>query len=157
LLDNGFHHLLMILAKSFHSSPYFLRCYEELCMKYTAEGCRNALLIGLRRLNAVVVGVSIILDGYVLGEIILSRSSLTADIYFIYVSEQWRDCGNGAKLYRCFEDTVKERSAFVGAKLSVLIRVPIKHCIVHSISFWRKLGFEGSEDSICLIKTIKNT
>jgi len=148
----------MTLAKSFHSSPYFLRCYEELCKKYTSsEGCRNALLIGLRRLNDVVVDRVSVMGGYVLGEMILSRSSLTADIYFIYVFENCRNCGNGAKLYRCFEDTVKERSAFVGAKLSVLIRVPIKHCIVHSISFWRKLGFEGSEDSICLIKTIKNT
>ena len=56
-------------------------------MKYTAEGCRNGLLIGLRRLNdAVVVGVSIMLDGYVLGEIILSRSSLTADILYMFLN-----------------------------------------------------------------------
>ena len=112
------------------------------------------MLIGLRRLNDVVVGDSSILGGYVLGEISLSRSTLIADIYFIYVFEKWRDCGNSAKLYRCFEDIVKERSAFVGAKVAILIRIPIKHCIVHSIIFWRKLGFEGSEESICLIKTI---
>ena len=124
-------------------------------MKYRMEGCRNAVLIGLRRSNDVVVGCSSMLGGYVLGEISLSRSTLTADIYFIYVFEKWRDCGNGAKLYRCFEDIVKERSAFVGLKVAILVRIPIKHCIVHSIIFWRKLGFEGSEDSICLIKTIK--
>ena len=125
-------------------------------MKYRLEGCRNAVLIGLRRLNdGVVVGASSMLGGYVLGEISLSRSTLSADIYFIYVFDKWRDCGNGAMLYRCFEDIVTERSAYVGVKVGILIRIPIKHCIVHSIIFWRKLGFEGSEDSICLIKSIK--
>lgn len=114
------------------------------------------MLIGLRRLHdAHHVGSSSILRGYVLGEIILSRSSLTADIYFIYVSEKWRGCGNGVKLYRWFEDAVKQRTASVGVKITILIRIPMKHCIVHSIRFWRKLGFEGCEDSICLIKTIK--
>ena len=83
MLDNGFHHLLVTLAKSFRSSPYFLRCYDELCMKYRSEGCRSAVLIGLRRLNDVVVGDSSILGGYVLGEISLSRSTLTADIFYI--------------------------------------------------------------------------
>ena len=43
------------------------------------------MLIGLRRLNDVVVGDSSILGGYVLGEISLSRSTLTADI-FLYMS-----------------------------------------------------------------------
>ena len=124
-------------------------------MKYRSEGCRNAVLVGLRRLNDVVVGASSMLGGYLLGEISLSRSTLTADIYFIYVFDKWRDCGHGATLYRCFEDIVKERSAYVGVKIAILIRIPIKHCIVHSIVFWRKLGFEGSEDSISLIKTIK--
>ena len=114
------------------------------------------MLIGLRRLNDVVVGDSGMLGGYELGEISLSRSTLTADICFKYVFEKWRDCGNGTKLYRCFEDIVKERSAFVGAKVAILLKIPIKHCILHSIIFWRKLGFEGFEDSICLIKTIKH-
>jgi GNAT superfamily N-acetyltransferase len=95
------------------------------------------------------------LGGYVLGEIILSRSSLIADIYFIYVREKWRGCGNGVKLYRWFEDAVKQRTASVGVKITILIRIPMKYCIVNSIRFWRKLGFEGCEDSICLIKTIK--
>ena len=91
-----------------------------------------------------------------LGEISLSRSTLTADIYFIYVFENWPDCGNGANLHRWFEDIVMERSAFVGVKVAILIRMPIKHCIVHSIViFWRKLGFEGSEDSICFTRTTK--
>jgi GNAT superfamily N-acetyltransferase len=114
------------------------------------------MLIGLRRLNdACHVGNSSILGGYVLGEIILSRSSLTADIYFIYVRDKWRGFGNGVKLYRCFENAVKERTASVGVKITILIRIPMRHCIVNSIRFWRKLGFEGFEDSICLIKTIK--
>jgi len=70
------------LAKSFSSSPYFLRCYyDELWMKYRSEGCRIAVLIGLRRLNDVVVGASSMLGGIVLGKISLSRSTLTADIY----------------------------------------------------------------------------
>ena len=66
----------MTLAKSFSSSPYFLRCYNELCTKYRSEGCRNAVLIGLRRLNDVNVGASSMLGGYELGEISLSRSIL---------------------------------------------------------------------------------
>ena len=52
-------------------------------MKYRSEGCRSAVLIGLRRLNDVVVGDSSILGGYILGEISLSRSTLTADIFYI--------------------------------------------------------------------------
>ena len=59
-------------------------------MKYRSEGCRNAVLVGLRRLNDVVVGASSMLGGYLLGEISLSRSTLTADIYFIYVFDKWR-------------------------------------------------------------------
>jgi hypothetical protein len=58
-------------------------------MKYRSEGCRNAVLVGLRRLNDVVVGASSMLGGYLLGEISLSRSTLTADIYFIYVFDKW--------------------------------------------------------------------
>jgi len=156
LLDDRFHHLLVTLAKSFDSTPYFLRCYDDLCLKYRSEGCRNAVLIALRRLNDVNDDVcSSMLVGYVLGEIILSRSSLIADIYFIYVFNKWRDSGKGAKLYQCFEDTVKERSASVGVKLAITIRIPMKHCIVNSIVFWKKLGFVGLEDSIFLIKNIK--
>ena len=158
LLDDGFHHLLMTLAKSYHSSPYFLRCYEELCVKYRSEGSRNAVLIGLKRVNVVddVVGSCKILGGYILGEIVLSRSSLTADIFlYTYVCKKWRDSGNGAKLYRCFEDTVKERSASVGVKVTIVVRIPMKPCIVKSFSFWRNLGFEGFGDSVCLIKKLK--
>ena len=88
-------------------------------------------------------------------EIILSRIILAANIYFIFICKEWRGFGNGAKLYRYFEDTVRERSASVGVKLVIEIRITIKHCIVNSIQFWRKLGFEGSEESICLIKIIK--
>ena len=79
------------------------------------------------------------------GEIILSRSSLIADIYFIYVFKKWRDSGNGAKLYQCFEDTVNERSASVGVKLAIRIRIPMKHCIVNSIVFWKKLDLKDSK------------
>ena len=115
------------------------------------------MLVGLRKLNDVYVGYwGIMLDGYVLGEIILSRSSLIADIYFIYVHDKLRGVGNGAHWYQCFEDTVKQRGASVGVKISIVIRIPLKHCIVNSvISFWRKLGFEGFEHSICFIKNIK--
>ncbi len=122
----------MTLAKSFHSTPYFLRCYDDLCLKFRSEeGCKNAVLIALRRLNDVNDDVcSSMLVGYVLGEIIFSRSSLIADIYFLYVFKKWRDRGNEAKLYQCFEDTVKKRSASVGVKLAITIRIPMKHCIV---------------------------
>ncbi len=113
------------------------------------------MLVGLRKLNDVYVGYWGMLDGYVLGEIILSRSSLIADIYFIYVHDKLRGVGNGAHLYQCFEDTVKQRAASVGVKISIVIRIPLKHCIVNSVSFWRKLGFEGFEHSICLVKNIK--
>ena len=111
-------------------------------MKYRSEGCRNAVLIGLRRLNdVVVVGASSMLGGYVLGEISLSRSTLTADIYFIYVFDNWRDCGNGATLYRFFEDIVKERSAYVGVKVAILIRIlPIMYIVLH---FGENLGLKG--------------
>lgn len=155
LLDKCFHDLLVKLSKSFNSSPYFLRCYDDLCLKYRSEGCRNAVLIGLRQILGDQISCSGIFGGYVLGDITLSRNSLAANIYFIFICNEWRGCGNGAKLYRYFEDTVRERSASVGVKLVIEIRITIKHCIVNSIQFWRKLGFEGSEESICLIKIIK--
>jgi len=88
-------------------------------MKFRSEGCRNAVLVGLRRLNDVVVGASSMLGGYLLGKISLSRSTLTADIYFICVFDKWQDCGNGATLYQCFEDIVKERSGYVGVKNAI--------------------------------------
>ncbi len=50
---------------------------------------------------------------------------------------------------------IRERGASVGVKLVIEIRITIKHCIVNRIQFWTKLGFEGSEESICLIKNIK--
>ena len=48
---------------------------------------------------------------------------------------------------------LKTRGASVGVKISIVIRIPLKHCIVNSVSFWS--GFEGFEHSVCLIKNIK--
>jgi hypothetical protein len=64
------------------------------------------------------------------------------------VYDKLRGVGNDAHLYQCFEDTVKQRGASVGVKISIVIRIPL-NCIVNSVSFWRKLGFEGFEHSIC--------
>ena len=89
LIDTDFGAVLRELSTSFHSSPYFLRCYEDLCRKYTVEGSRNDMLIGLRRVTSVDMYINnnniLLWGGYILGEILLSRSSLTGDIYFIYV------------------------------------------------------------------------
>ena len=98
------------------------------------------MLIGLRRLNDVVVGASSMLGGIVLGKISLSRSTLTADIYFIYVFNKWRDCGNGATLNRFFEDIVKERSAYVGVKVAILIRILPVYIVLY---FGENLGLKG--------------
>jgi len=64
-----------------------------------------------------------------------------------------RGSGYGVELYRLFERAVKERSASVGMKVA-LIRITLKQCIVKSTSFWKKLGFIGSETSACLTKQI---
>ena len=149
--------MLCDLSTSFHSSPYFLRCYEDLCRKYTSEGSRNAILIGLRRVTSVDMYINnniLLWGGYILGEIFLSRSSLTGDIYFIYVHTILRKNGYGMKLYQLFERAVIDRSASVGIK-TVMIRISLKPCIVHSIEFWKMNGFNGSTNSVCLIKNIK--
>lgn len=143
----------MQLSTSFDSSPYFMRCYNDLCLKHKSEGCRNAVLIGLRQVSDVAVGTFHICGGYVLGEIILSRSSIVGDIYFIYVQDSKRGNGYGRKLYLLFEIVVRERSVSVGMKVAV-IRISIKQCIINSISFWKRLGFIGSANSVCLTKVI---
>ena len=98
-------------------------------------------------------GGAILYGGNVVGEIVLSRSALTGDIFFIYVHDSMRGSGYGVELYRLFERAVKERSASVGMKVA-LIRITLKQCIVKSTSFWKKLGFIGSETSACLTKQI---
>lgn len=147
--------VLVNLSISFDSSPYFLRCYEDLCRKYT-EGSRNAVLLGLRIVvtTGEVFINNVFCGGYVLGEIILSRSSLTGDIYFIYVHDNLRGSGYGTKLYQLFERAVVDRSAGVGVKTAT-IRISLKPCIVNSLSFWKMNGFEGSKESACLIKNLK--
>ena len=154
LFDDGFKKVLEALATSFDSSPYFLRAYDALCDKYNSEGNRNALLVGLRLTNINKYGHNSILGGYILGETILSRNSVTGDIYFIYVDDNMRGNGHGTKLYLLFEGVVKERAAKIGVNVAV-IRISLKPCIANSVSFWNKHGFEGSKTSMFLTKTIK--
>lgn len=97
---------------------------------------------------------NIVWGGYILGEIILSRSALTGDIYFIYVHNMLRGSRCGTKIYQLFERVVIERSAGVGIK-TAMIRIALKPCIVNSLSFWKNNGFEGSKESACLIKILK--
>ena len=76
LQDSQFKVYLDELSTSPSSSPYFLRCYEDLCRKYTSEGSRNAILIGLRRVTSVDMYINnniLLWGGYILGEIFLSR------------------------------------------------------------------------------------
>lgn len=145
------------MSTSFDSSPYFLRCYNDLCRKYSEEGCRNAVLIGLKREinddNFVLYSYDMICGGYILGEILLSRGSITAEIYFVYVKDSLRRNGYGTILYRLFERAVYDRSASVGVKVAI-IRVSLKQCIVHSTKFWNTQGFDGSKDSVCLLKKL---
>ena len=157
LFDDGFRKVLEILSKSYDSSPYFLRAYASLCQKYNSDGNRNALLVGLRRVgtnNCLHTNNNSIVGGYLLGETILSRSSITGDIYFIYVHDNVRGTGNGTILCRMFEEVVKERSLSIGVTVAI-IRISLKPCIVNSVSFWNKQGFEGSKSSVFLTKTIK--
>ena len=156
LLDEGFKLILSKLSTAFESSPYFLRCYDDLCQKYINEGCRNAMLIGLRRRccsSDVPLLYNMMRGGYILGEIILSRSSLVGDIYFIYVHDTMRRNGLATILYRLFERVVYDRGASVGLKIAI-IRISMKQCIVNSTSFWNKQGFDGGKESAYLTKSI---
>ena len=109
------------------------------------------MLIGLRRVTSVDMYINnnniLLWGGYILGEILLSRSSLTGDIYFIYVHTILRKKGYGMKLYQLFERAVIDRSASVGIK-TVMIRISLKPCIEQSIEFWKMNGFNGSTDSV---------
>jgi len=58
----------------------------------------------------------------------------------MYVFDKWRDCGNGATLYRFFEDIVKERSAYVGVKVAILIRILPMYIVLY---FGENLSLKG--------------
>ena len=153
LFDDGFKSILVALSTSLESSPYFLRGYDNLCSKYMNEGNRNAVLISLRRISCDDSMYNMLCAGYILGEVILSRGSITGDTYFIYVHDILRGHGLGTKLYHLFERAVIDRGASVGVKVAA-IRISLRQCIVKSVSFWKKHGFDGSEESSCLIKTL---
>jgi ribosomal protein S18 acetylase RimI-like enzyme len=116
------------------------------------------MLIGLRRHCCCSSDIPILYNnmmrgGYILGEIILSRSSLVGDIYFIYVHDNLRRNGWATILYRLFERVVYDRGASVGLKVAI-IRISMKPCIVNSTRFWSKLGFDVGKESAYLKKSI---
>ena len=116
------------------------------------------MLIGLRQrccsYDIPILYNNIMLrGGYILGEIILSRSSLVGDIYFIYVHDNLRRNGWATILYRLFERVVYDRGASVGLKVAI-IRISMKQCIVNSTRFWNKQGFDGGKESAFLTKSI---
>jgi ribosomal protein S18 acetylase RimI-like enzyme len=116
------------------------------------------MLIGLRRRCCFSSDIPILYNnmmrgGYILGEIILSRSSLVGDIYFIYVHDNLRRNGWATILCRLFERVVYDRGASVGLKVAI-IRISMKQCIVNSTRFWNKQGFDGGKESAYLTKSI---
>lgn len=115
------------------------------------------MLIGLRRScfssDIPILYNNMMRGGYILGEIILSRSSLVGDIYFIYVHDSLRRNGWATILYRLFERVVYDRGASVGLKVAI-IRISMKQCIVNSTRFWNTLGFDGGKESAYLTKSI---
>jgi len=114
------------------------------------------MLIGLRRRYNFPLQINsntILCEGYLLGEIILSRNALVGDIYFIYVNDILRRNGWATILCRLFERVVYDRGSSVGLKVAI-IRISMKQCIVNSTRFWNKQGFEGRKDSAYFTKTI---
>ena len=115
------------------------------------------MLIGLRQrccsYDIPILYNNMLRGGYILGEIILSRSSLVGDIYFIYVHDNLRRNGWATILYRRFERVVYDRGASVGLKVAI-IRISMKQCIVNSTRFWNKQGFDGGKESASLTKSI---
>jgi len=155
LVHPHFQQVLNRLATTYHGgSPYFLCCYERLCKKLHDEGHKNAILIGLPLLSMKLNVMNNNFAGYILGETILSRGTITADIYFIYVHNIYRGRGYATILYDTFENLVVARSVKVGVK-SVTLRVTLKECILSGVLFWKKKDFEGSANSVCLIKQLK--
>lgn len=146
-----FQALLTRLSKNKVSTPYFLRCYNSLCEDYKTNGTRSSLLISLQDLLGIGVRTS---KGYILGTTTVTRSRLTADIFFIHVSNGLRRHGYGMDLVKAFEEEVIKRSALVGYKIA-LLRITMKACLEHSIYFWQKNGFQGALSSASvLIKEI---
>ena len=92
--------------------------------------------------------------GYILGESKLSRSLLTADIFYIFVPQDIRGAGYGKRLVEAFEKESKERSSAVGVK-TVEIRILMKSCIRISYDFWIKNGFVGDKKAEVLLKMLK--
>jgi GNAT superfamily N-acetyltransferase len=156
IVNPEFKRLLCDISTSRNSSPYFLRCYEVLCKRYTDEGNKNGILIGLNltHQDSTAVLKKYKFGGYILGESILSRGSIIGDIYFVYVHKIYRGKGYASVLYNSFENVVIERSESVGIK-SANIRITMKECIRSSVLFWHKQNFVGSDTSACLIKELK--
>lgn len=84
----------------------------------------------------------------------VNRNNLTADIFFVYVSNSSRGYGYGKGLVEAFEEEVKSRSAKVGYKVAIL-RIVMKSCLETSVEFWLKNGFSGGLDTLLLMKEIK--
>ena len=151
LQNKAFKKFLNTESTNLSSSPYFLRCYDRLCEEYVNLGNKSYILLGLQRPIARTDDITI---GYILGESKLSRNLLTADIYYINVSQAMRGCGNGKRLLEAFEDEAKYRSSSVGI-FSLSIRIVMRSCIRGSHCFWSSVGFVGDINADILIKTIK--
>ena len=109
------------------------------------------MLIGLRQRccssDIPILYNNMLRGGYILGEIIISRSSLVGDIYFIYVHDNLRRNGWATILYRLFERVVYMIKV-------AIIRISMKQCNVNSTRFWNKQGFNGGKESASLTKLI---
>jgi GNAT superfamily N-acetyltransferase len=137
--------LLIAAASNVSSSPYFMRCYERLCEEYTYAGNRSSILLGLMRIQAN--------SGYIMGESKLSRSLLTADIFYIFIPQDIRGAGYGKRLVEAFEIESKERSSAVGVN-TISIRIVMKSCLRSSYDFWIKNGFVGDKKAEVLLKML---
>ena len=81
-------------------------------------------------------------------------------IYHICISlDTSPGCRKGYYVY-CFEKEItkiikqKNYSSEVEINNNVEIRIPIKHCIKSTTSFWNKNGFSGNSDSVHLSKFV---